>query len=103
VDGFHGLLLLDERRAYWPQLPEPEVLVPPLVPELEVPEAPLPEVPVVPEFEVPVELLPLMLPSAALVDVAPAEEPPLMSLLEVPVALQAARLMAIRPAITTLW
>jgi hypothetical protein len=32
-------------------LPEPEVLVLPLVPELEVPEAPLPEVPVVPDLE----------------------------------------------------
>jgi hypothetical protein len=89
--------------VYFPQLPEPEVLVLPLVPELEVPEAPLPEVPVVPEFEVPVELLPLMLPSAALLDVAPADEPPFMSLLDVPVELQAARLMAIRPAIITLW
>ncbi len=37
--------------AYWPRLPEPEVLVLPLVPELEVPEAPLPEVPVVPELD----------------------------------------------------
>jgi len=90
--------------AYWPQLPEPEVPVLPLVPELEVPEAPLPEVPVVPELEVPVALLPLMLPSAALVEVAPDDEPPLMlSLLEVPVELQAARLMAISPAISALW
>ena len=85
-------------------MPEPDVLVLPLVPELEVPEAPLPEVPVVPELEVPVALLPLMLPSAAVVEVALADEPPFMPLsVEVPVELQAARLMAIRPATMTLW
>ena len=73
-------------------MPEPEVPVEPLVPELEVPEAPLPEVPMVPEPEVPVELLPL--------EVAPEEEPPLPLLLPLlPMELQAARLMAIRPAI----
>jgi hypothetical protein len=73
-----------------PQLPEPEVPVLPLVPELEVPEAPLPEVPMVPEFEVPVMLLPLELPSI---------EP----LPELPVELQAARLMAIIAPIRTPW
>jgi hypothetical protein len=68
----------------------PEAPVLPLVPELEVPEAPLPEVPMVPEFEVPVMLLPLELPSI---------EP----LPELPVELQAARLMAIIAPIRTPW
>jgi hypothetical protein len=85
-----------------PQLPEPEVPVLPLVPELEVPEAPLPEVPIVPEFEVPVMLLPLELPSIEPLEVAPEDEPPI-ELPELPVELQAARLMAIIAPIRTPW
>jgi hypothetical protein len=83
-------------------LPEPEVPVLPLVPELEVPEAPLPEVPMVPEFEVPVLLLPLELPSIEPLEVALGEEPPVEPLSELPpVELQAARLMAISAPIRT--
>ena len=82
------------------QLPEPEVPVLPLVPELEVPDAPLPDVPMVPELEVPVALLPLALPSAALLEVALGDELLLMSPLPVPVELHAASDMAIREAIT---
>jgi hypothetical protein len=73
------------------------------VPELEVPEAPLPEVPMVPEFEVPVMLLPLELPSIEPLEVAPDEEPPVEPLPELPVELQAARLMAIIAPIRTPW
>jgi hypothetical protein len=73
----------------------------PLVPELDVPDAPLPEVPMVPEPEVPVALLPLALPSPEPLEVALGDEPPLMSLELVPVELHAARLIAIRALIRT--
>lgn len=82
-----------------PQSPRPEVPVLPLVPELEVPEAPLPEVPMVPELLVPLALLPLMLPSA-LLELVVEDELSFMPV-PVPVELQAARLRAIRPPIST--
>jgi hypothetical protein len=52
----------------------------------------------VPEPEVPVALLPLELPSIVPVEVAPEDEPPLMSLELLRVELHAARLIAIRAA-----
>jgi hypothetical protein len=69
--------------------------------ELEVPDAPLPDVPMVPDSEVPVELEPELL------DIAPDEELPVALLLVsvelVPVELHAARDMAIRPPIRRAW
>jgi hypothetical protein len=69
-----------------PEVPEPAVPVP-VVPE--VPEVPVvPVVPVVPELEVPL-------------DVAPEDELPLVSPLELPAELHAARPSAIRLATST--
>jgi hypothetical protein len=86
------------------------VLVPwPVASELPVPTAEvpvgveldaLPDVPVVPAADVPVELEPALLP----LDVAPDSELPDALLLPlVPVELQAARDMAIRPPIRRAW
>jgi hypothetical protein len=88
----------------WPvasELPVPTAEVPVGV-ALDVPAAPLPEVPVVPDSDVPVWLEPELLP----LDIAPDEELPLALLLSlplVPVELQAARDMAIRPPIRRAW
>jgi hypothetical protein len=85
-------------------MPVPEVpeLVVPLVPVPEVPELEVPDVPVVPVL--PELVVPLVL-SIVPLEVALEDElpPALVSGLVVLVELQAARLMAIRPAITTPW
>jgi hypothetical protein len=85
-------------------MPVPEVpeLVVPLVPVPEVPELEVPDVPVVPVL--PELVVPLVL-SIVPLEVALEDELPaaLVSGLVVLVELQAVRLMAIRPAITTPW
>jgi hypothetical protein len=88
-------------------MPVPEVpeLVVPLVPVPEVPELEVPDVPVVPvlpELVVPLVLSIVPL-EVALEDELPAALVSGLVVLVVLVELQAVRLMAIRPAITTPW